>query len=70
MNGNTVKLRIIASGIIAVVVVLCGSWLLSHDTEVPFIFWLVSIIAMAGVAGADAVTSVAAILRPPTEGKQ
>ena len=61
MNGNTGKLRIIASGIIAVVVIGCGTCLLLNDIPVPTVFWFLSIIAIAGVAGADAVASVASI---------
>lgn len=69
MNGEVAKLRIIASSIIAVLVVALGAWLLSSSKEVPWVFWMLSVLSVASVAGAEVVSSVAALWGQKVNGK-
>ena len=56
-NGNITKFRIIASGIIGVLTVGGGIFLLYNGVEVPNPFWYLGAAALVGVVGVDVLAS-------------
>ena len=58
MNGNITKFRIIASGLIGVLTIGGGIFLLYSGVEVPNLFWYLAVAAVGGVVGADVLASV------------
>jgi hypothetical protein len=56
-NGNITKFRIIASGIIGVLTVGGGIFLLYNDVVVPNQFWYLGAAALVGVVGVDVLAS-------------
>jgi hypothetical protein len=62
-NGGITKFRIIASGVIGLVTVIGGVFLLYHQIAVPDLFWYISIGALSGVVGLDLLTSAIKAVR-------
>ena len=60
-NGNITKFRIIASGIIGVLTVGGGIFLLYSGVEVPDKFWLLGAAALVGVVGMDVLATIVKI---------
>ncbi len=57
-NGNITKFRIIASGIIGVLTVGGGIFLLYSGVEVPTMFWYLAVASVGGVVGVDVLVSI------------
>lgn len=57
-NGNITKFRIIASGLIGVLTIGGGIFLLYSGVEVPNLFWYLAVAAVGGVVGADVMASI------------
>lgn len=57
-NGNITKFRIIASGLIGVLTIGGGIFLLYSGVEVPNLFWYLAVAAVGGVVGADVMASL------------
>jgi hypothetical protein len=64
------KIRVLSSCLIAILALSLGAWLLHDDTPVPWIWWLLGVLAIAGVTGADVVASVAAVWNKPQGGEK
>ena len=56
-NGNITKFRIVASGIIGMLTVGGGIFLLYSGVEVPNPFWYLGAAALVGVVGMDVLAS-------------
>jgi len=56
-NGNITKFRIIASGLIGVLTVGGGTFLLYAGVVVPNQFWYLGAAALVGVVGVDVLAS-------------
>lgn len=57
-NGNITKFRIVASGIIGLVTVAGGIFLLYKGVDVPAQFWYLATAALVGVVGVDVLASI------------
>lgn len=57
-NGNITKFRIVASGIIGILTIAGGTWLLYCKVEVPVQFWYLGAAALCGVVGVDVLASI------------
>ena len=57
-NGNITKFRIVASGVIGLVSIVGGVFLIYTEHEVPSMFWYIAIGALSGVVGLDLLTSM------------
>ena len=57
-NGNITKFRIIASGVIGLVAISGGIFLLYSGVEVPSTFWYLAAAALVGVVGVDILATV------------
>jgi len=57
-NGNITKFRIIASGLIGILTIGGGIFLLYSGVEVPNLFWYLAVAAVGGVVGADVMASL------------
>ena len=57
-NGNITKFRIIASGLIGILTIIGGIFLLYSGIVVPNLFWYLAVAAVGGVVGADVLASV------------
>ena len=62
-NGNITKFRIVASGLIGLVTIGGGIWLLHSGVEVPEKFWYVAAAALVGVVGVDVLASIVNAVR-------
>jgi hypothetical protein len=63
-NGNLSKFRIVASGVIGLVAVGGGIYLLHANIAVPREYWIVTIAAISGVVGLDLLASLVKIVKP------
>ncbi|MCK5307168.1 MAG: hypothetical protein KAJ73_01020 [Zetaproteobacteria bacterium] len=57
-NGNITKFRIIASGLIGLLTIGGGIFLLYSGVEVPTMFWYLAVAAVGGVVGVDVLVSI------------
>lgn len=57
-NGNITKFRIIASGLIGLLTIGGGTFLLYSGVVVPQLYWYIAIGALSGVVGVDLLASV------------
>jgi len=58
-NGNRIiVLRILASTVISLAALICAAWLMEKGIELPSAFWMIAVLAVGGVAGADIVTAI------------
>lgn len=58
-NGRlTTLIRIGASTVIGMTALLAGAYLLSLGIDVPVHWWLIAYLAVAGVTGADVLSSI------------
>ena len=62
-NNNITKFRIVASGLIGLVAIVGGTFLIYTGHEVPQLFWYIAIGALSGVVGLDLLTSVIKAVR-------
>lgn len=62
-NGNITKFRIVASGIIGLLTVGGGIFLLYCKVEVPVQFWYIAAAALVGVVGVDVLASIVNAIR-------
>ena len=66
-NGQRIiVLRIIASAVISLTTICGATWLMDRGVDIPTAFWIISTLAVGGVAGADIIT---AVLHAKKEGK-
>jgi hypothetical protein len=63
-NGKLTAVRVIASGIIGVLAVAGGVFLLHEGHAIPVEFWGIAALAIAGVVGADIAAAVYNRLKP------
>ena len=57
-NGNITKFRIIASGLIGILTIIGGIFLLYSGIVVPNLFWYLAVASVGGVVGADVMASL------------
>ena len=57
-NGGITKFRILASGVIGLIGLVGGVFLLYHQIVVPDLFWYIIIGALGGVVGLDLLASI------------
>ena len=62
-NGNVTRFRIVASGLIGLIAVGGGIFLLYNGIPVPDLFWYLAAGALAGVVGVDVLASIVNAIR-------
>lgn len=72
MNGKLSLLRTGLSALISLLAVGGSIWLLAQGIEPPLQFWLLGVLAVTGVIGADAIMAIREMagnrVSPPTGG--